>query len=464
MKTNTLLLLTGILTLGAATATLAQSTYTTPYTISTYAGSRAIQGSNDGYGVAAQFNSPYGVALDGSGNLYVADTYNCTIRKITTLGHVTTLAGTAGNYGSADGSGAAAEFQGPQSLAVDGSGNIYVADTRNYTIRKITPTGTVTTLAGIAGTQGATDGSGATATFRSPQGIAVDSSGNLYVADHAAATIRKITPAGVVSTFAGSSGNVGFTDGTGSSARFFGPYGVAVDGNNNVYVSDDSADTIRKITPDGGVTTLVGSAGNTGSADGTGTAALFNSPEGIAADSSGNIFVAEFANDTIRQITPAGVVTTLAGTATSSGFSDGSGSGAIFNQPYGIAVDSNDNIYVADTTNDIIRKGIPPAAPLDLFSGVVTGTNLKRSPWFGHYTYNAYPLVYEYNLGYEYTFDAGGGGVYLYDYSSGHFWYTQASYFPFVYDFTLQAFLYYYNVNTPHRHFYDFNTSTIITE
>ena len=216
------------------------------------------------------------MAVDAAGNVYVADTGNDTIRKITPAGVVTTLAGTAGQAGSADGTGTAARFNEPDGVAVDAAGNVYVADTNNDTIRKITPAGVVTTLAGTAGQAGSADGTGAAAQFNAPEGVAVDGAGNVYVADTGNDTIRKITPAGVVTTLAGTAGQVGSADGTGSAARFNDPDGVAVDGAGNVYVADTINDTIREITPAGVVTTLAGSPGQYGSADGTGAAAQFD--------------------------------------------------------------------------------------------------------------------------------------------------------------------------------------------
>src|SRR5438034_200826 len=226
----------------------------------------------------------------------------------------TTLAGNAG-YGSADGTGNAARFFHPSSVAVDRSGNVYVADSSNHTIRKATPAGVVTTLAGLAGYGGSADGTGSTARFFSPYGVAVDSGDNVYVADTANHTIRKVTPAGEVMTLAGLAGSPGGADGTGSAARFTVPYGVAVDGADNVYVGDTANATIRKVTPAGVVTTLAGLAGSFGSVDATGSAARFGFPSGVAADSAGNVYVADKSNHTIRKMTPAGAVTTLAGLA-----------------------------------------------------------------------------------------------------------------------------------------------------
>ncbi len=320
------------------------------------AGVPSLVGSADGTGASARFNWPMGVTVDGSGNVFVADWGNNTIRKITPTGVVTTLAGTAVSLGSADGTGASARFNSPHSVAVDGSGNVFVADWGNNTIRNITPTGAATTLAGTAGSSGSADGTGAAARFNGPIGVAVDVSGNVFVADSANNTIRKITTAGVVTTIAGTAGLSGSADGTGSAARFHAPTGVAVDGEDNVFVADMDNWTIRNMTSAGVVTTLAGSAGSYGSADGTGAAARFISPWGVAVDGAGNFFVADVGNNTIREITPTGVVTTLAGTAVSPGSADGTGASARFNDLYGVAVDGAGNVFVADTVNNTIRK------------------------------------------------------------------------------------------------------------
>jgi len=354
-------------------AAFGQANYATPYTFTTLAGSSGSGGA-DGTNSAARFAWPFGTAVDTNGNVYVADRYNHTIRKVTPVGTnwvVTTIAGLAGVAGGADGTNSTARFNLPDGVAVDRAGNVYVADFGNNTIRKVTPVGTnwvVTTLAGQAGVAGSADGTNSAALFNGPASVAVDRAGNVYVADERNDTIRKVTPAGVVTTLAGLAGVAGSADGTNSAARFYYPVGVAVDSTGNVYVVDGSNQTIRKVAPAGAnwvVTTIAGAAGVTGSADGTGSAAQFYWPRGVAVDSAGNLYVADQYNDTIRKVTPVGanwVVTTLAGLANSAGSADGTGRAAQFNGPEGLAVDSVDNVYVADTGNNTIRKLTPVGA------------------------------------------------------------------------------------------------------
>jgi hypothetical protein len=351
--------------------------------VTTLAGSGG-QGSADGTGTAATFWSPSGVATDFSGNVYVTDTGNNKIRKITTGGVVTTLAG-SGTAGSADGTGTAATFNAPFGVATDSSGNIYVADSGSNKIRKVTPAGVVTTLAG-SGAQGSADGTGYAATFSFPYGVATDSSGNIYVTEYGGNKVRKVTPAGVVTTFAGS-GATGFADGMGTTAMFNSPVGVAVDSAGNVYVGDYRNSKIRKITPAGLVATLAGS-GTFGDTDGTGTAASFYGPFGLATDSSGEIFVADRLNNKVRKITPEGVVTTLAGSGAAGG-ADGTGTAATFNQPYGVATDSFENIYVADQYSNKIRKitaSTGQACVVDAFTACLIGGRYKvTSHWQNQY-------------------------------------------------------------------------------
>jgi len=269
-------------------------------------------------------------------------------------------------------------------VATDSAGNVYVADSDNNTIRKITPSGDVTTLAGLALQAGSADGTGSAARFNFPIGIVVDSSGNVYVSDTGNYTIRKITPAGVVTTLAGLAGQRGSADGSGSAARFSALGSMAADAAGNLFVADIDSGTIRKITPSGVVTTFAGLAGQSGSADGTGAAARFSGPEGVATDSSGNVYVTDTGNNAIRKITPAGVVTTLAGSRSNSGESDGSGAGASFDQPWALAVDGSGNIWIAARFTNSIRMGkasLADAARIDSSTGNIGVTRqLFASP------------------------------------------------------------------------------------
>lgn len=384
-------------------------------------------GFSDGAGSAAAFSGSIRLAADAAGNVYVADYGNHAIRKIDPSGMVTTLAG--GVEGFADGTGASARFHAPTAVAVDAAGNVYVADYFNYAVRKISPPGAVTTVAGrrpgqdpccdLAPDGVAVDGAGTVhVAFRSgvrritpdgtvsdvffPSGeasrwftpraiaadaggtvyvtdvytnrihritpggavsdlaaggtahsaIAVDAAGNLYVTDLYRNLVRKVTPAGAVSTVAGQRN--GLLDGPGPAAVFDRPRGVAVDADGSIVVVDTGNDAIRRISRAGAVTTLAG--GTTGGfADGTGAAARFNAPTGIAMDRSGKVFVADRNNNVIRKVTAAGVVTTFAGSG-EAGFSNGAGTAASFSFPSHVVVDGDGNVYVSDAGNASVRK------------------------------------------------------------------------------------------------------------
>ncbi|CAN5153287.1 hypothetical protein BH09BAC6_BH09BAC6_14020 [soil metagenome] len=331
------------------TATGPVFTYVPAEVVTTFAGGYSA-GWADGAGEAASFSEPAGIALDASGNIYVADSHNYRIRKITPAGVVSTLAG-SGVPGYADGQGTAASFSAAQGIAVDGAGNVYVADTDNSLIRKITPQGLVTTIAGDR-LPHSNDGVGRAASFNTPYGVAADAVGNVYVADTQNSLIRKITPTGVVTTFAGN-GSIGYADGQGTAASFAQPTGITLDKNGNLFVTDVFSSLVRKITPGGLVSRYAG--GPVGSDNGANLSAKFRLPHGIAADGNGNVYVSDTFNGMIRLISN-GNVSTFSGHINTTDFLNGPVASATFLAPIGIAVDGAGNIYVADALYNRIRK------------------------------------------------------------------------------------------------------------
>ena len=323
------------------------------FEVTTFVGSFRY-GSTDGTGTDALFNYPMNMAMDSKGNMFVVDSRNFTIRKVTPTGEVTTFAGYAGDNGFEDGIGVDALFSYPYGIAIDSNDNLFVTDTGNAVIRKITPTGVVTTFAGTVGTDGFKDGTGIDAQFNAINGITIDSNDNLFVVDKYNSVIRKITPSGEVTTFAGNPYELGFTDGSGENARFYFPEGITIDSEGNLFVADSANNAIRKITPTQEVTTIAG--GTRGSLDGNGTDAQFFTPRGIAIDSHNNIFVADSDNYTIRKITSTGEVTTVAGLAGEYDFNDANGTDARFRTPRALVIDKNDTIFIADSYNHRIRK------------------------------------------------------------------------------------------------------------
>ena len=337
--------------------------------IGTLAGHSGIAGSSDGSSGDARFRTPSSIAVDSKGNTIVADRGNNTIRWISAAGQVETRAGNAGQTGSKDGKGADALFHFGLyggGVATDGAGNIYVSDTTNNTLRKVTADGTVTTIAGSAtNAPGFADGPAAHARFNNPTHLVVDPKGVIYVADTSNHIIRKITVDGVVSTIAGAAGLSGYADGPNGLARFNLPHGLTIDATGNLYVGDVGNNAVRKITPDGIVTTLVGGPAVSGNVTTTAstTTVQFNfgcCGGGLAIDTDGNVYVADRGSQTIRRVTPEGVVSTVAGSGLRGG-TDAPAQEATFNNPIAVAVDNTGRLYIADTDNHAIRDTVAPS-------------------------------------------------------------------------------------------------------
>jgi len=318
-------------------------------TVITFAGSGAAAGI-DGTKQQAAFNAPTGIAINADGLMFVADKQNNAIRLLTPQGVVSTIAGT-GALGFSNTKGAVT-FDFPNGVAADNLGHVYVADQDNSTIRLIDIAAGATSSFAGNGRAGYINASDTAARFNVPAGVAIDALGNIYVADNGNNVIRKITSKGGVTTLAGS-GKRGSANATGLDASFNQPQALAVDANGNVFVADEGNNLIRKITPAGVVTTVAGTGGR-GNTNGIGTAASFDGPAGIAVDDKGNIYVGDSNNNLIRKIAPDRTVTTVAGTGVA-GHNNGALSAATFNSPQGLVVDRYGRIFVTDTGNNMIR-------------------------------------------------------------------------------------------------------------
>jgi uncharacterized protein (TIGR03437 family) len=329
-------------------------------TITTVAGNGNYSYSGDsGQATAAQLNTPQAVATDPSGNLYIADTANNVVRKVTAAGVISTIAGNgAAGFGGDGGAATSAQLRSPQGIAVDASGNVYVADTQNARVRKIS-NGTINTVAGngTAG-YGGDGGTAASAQLNIPAGLAVDGVGNLYIADFSNNRIRKVTSGGVITTFAGN-GLAGYTGdgGAATNAQLSTPVGVATDAGGNVYIADTGNNAVRVVNAGGFVSTAAGNglAGYSGDG-GPAVAATVGNPTGVAVDASGNLYISD-GSLRVRKVYASGFINTIAGDG-ARGYS-GDGGVALFaamNDPAGIALASNGNLYVADSGNSAVRE------------------------------------------------------------------------------------------------------------
>lgn len=330
-------------------------------TISTIAGNGTSGFSGDGTSATiAQLNSPAGVAVDGSGNVYIADQNNARIRKVNSSGIISTFAGTGIGLSTGDGGAAtAADIGNPGGVATDGLGNVYIVDVTNHCVRKVNTSGTISTIAGTgtAGYNG--DGINATtAQLNYPSNVAIDGSGNVYIADGNNHRIRKINSSGIISTFAGSGSSGLGNGGPATAAQLYIPFGVAVDGSGNVYISDVAAgnNLVRKVNTSGIINAFAGTGTSGFSGDGGAATAAEISPNGISVDGSSNVYIADGLGH-IRKVNSAGIISSVAGNGTNGYIGDGMAATASeLNNPNDVKVDGSGNLYIADFTNNRIRK------------------------------------------------------------------------------------------------------------
>lgn len=335
----------------------------------------------DGALATAKFNDPAGLVFDAQGNLYVADSRNHVIRKVATDGTVSLVAGGVGEAGFADGTGSAARFDTPFGLTIGNDGALLVADTGNHILRRVVLTGVVTTYAGLAGTPGNTNGTLAAARFRSPLGLKRDAAGNIWVADSGNHTIRRITVAGMVETVAGTPDVWGWEDGPAANAKFNGPVDVAISMDGKVYVSDGFNHVIRCVQTNGVVSTVAGAGGKAAWVDGVGAEARFWNPAGLAFDASGNLYIADSRNHVIRKLDASGRVSTVSGAGQDSGYVDGVNQTGRYFNPYGLAFDASGNLVVSDSYNQMLRQVFVPFTVV--VSGEVSGREIRWSAVVG---------------------------------------------------------------------------------
>ena len=356
-------------------------------TITTIAGT-GVQGfsGDGGPATSAKLYAPTGVAVDGQGNVYIADHSGARVRKVSRGGTISTFAGTGGAGFSGDGGPATSARVGtPYGVAVDGQRNVYISDRYNNRVRKVSPGGTITTFAGTGAYGSGSFGDGGPATsaqLRNPYGVAVDGQGNVYIADHGHSRVRKVNPGGTITTFAGT-GVPGFSGdgGRATAAKLISPRGLAVDGRGNVYISDRDNNRVRKVSPGGTITTFAGTGESANDGDGDGgpaTSARIQHPEGMVVDPQGNVYIA--AGSSVRRVSPGGTITTFAGGGRSNPGDGGPATSAVLRAPDGVALDGIGNVYIAEAWGRVrkVTVGTPAAAPTLTLGGAPTQRLLSQ--------------------------------------------------------------------------------------
>ena len=366
------------------------------YIITTIVGTGTQGSSGDGgAATSAQLNNPRGASVDMSGNVYIADTENNKIRMVSRTGIITTIAGTGTQGSSGDGGAAtSAQLYYPVGVSVDISGNVYIADSDNHKIRKVTSTGIITTIAGTGDSGSSGDGGAATsAQLNNPYGVSVGISGNVYIADLRNHKIRMVTSTAIITTIAGT-GTAGSSGdgGAATSAQLNYPTGVSVDLSGNVYIADTANSKIRKVTSTGIITTIAGTGDSGSSGDGgAATSAQLNNPTEVSVGISGDVYITDYTNNKIRKVTGTGIITTIAGTGVYGSSGDGgAATSAQLNGVFGVSVGISGNVYIADTSNNKVRM-VVPQLPTSLPTPVPSSKEVKHLVFFIPNAYIVYP-------------------------------------------------------------------------
>jgi uncharacterized protein (TIGR03437 family) len=385
--------------------------------ITTIAGTSVFGfGGDGGAATKAELANPWGIAVDSGGNAYVADLWNYRIRKISSSGTMSTVAGNGLFSYSGDGASAAkSELDGPQGVAMDAAGNVYIADTQNNVVRRIASNGVITTFVGtgVAGSNG-DGGQAAAAQLDKPQSVAVDATGNVYIADTQNSRVRVVTADGSINTFAGT-GNGGYSGDGGQavSAQLNQPYGLTFDASGSLYIADFNNSRVRKVTPDGNIATVAGNGGTFFNGDGGQAASsALNRPQSVAVDSAGDVYIADTQNNRVRMVATNGIITTVAGTG-AAGFS-GDGGQALKAQltvPGSVAVDSDGNLYIGDS-NARIRKVSADGTIVTIAGGSATGYSGDAGPAVSAQLSGPFGLALD-TAGDLYVADSGNNAVRL---------------------------------------------------
>ena len=369
-------------------------------TITTIAGNGSQGYSGDhNNALSAQLYAPIGVAVDQAGNVYVADAGNNVIRKMNPAGIITTVAGNgygagmgAGGYSGDTGPATMAELHLPYDVAVDDAGNLYIADLDNGAVRKVNSAGIITTFAGRGGLNPGDGGPATAAQIGDISGVATDAAGNVYFSDQTFSRIRKVDIAGIITTVAGNGvGGYGGDNGPASSAEIEDPEGLAVDAAGNIYFADQQNNIVRKVDTNGIITTIAGTPGTIegfSGDNGPATAAQLAGPSGVDIDSAGNVYIGDWGNNRVRMVSPAGIITTVAGTAMGGYNGDNQpATAAELNGPRGVACDAAGNLFIGDYNNNRVRRVL---FHFEAGAGIITSPsaamNLYPNPTSGSFT------------------------------------------------------------------------------